>query len=427
LTIGADVSGAVTLRANSNISNRGFELGGDGFIVTEDQAAELGRGRLPGLEAIIRPYRNGRDLMNKPRKVLCIDLFGFSKAEVRETYPEVFQWVFNRVRPKRLVNRDKKLRENWWLHRRLRVDLRGMLDGLPRFIATVETAKHRVFQFLDASFLPDNKLIAIAEEDAYFLGILSSKLHVCWALAAGGSLGVGNDPVYIKTRCFEAFPFPDASDDQTRKIREIAEQLDVHRKTQLEAHDKLTLTDMYNVLEKLRSGEQFDEKGKDKQIHEWGLVTVLKEIHDQLDEAVFEAYGWSPNLTDEEILERLVALNHERAAEEAQGKIRWLRPEFQNPKGDEGQEQGELAVDTSAKTPTKKAAAPANKSSWPKELPQKLQALQEALLSQDAPLTAEDLARMFVRAQAPYVEKLLEALEAVGQVRKLPDGRYSAE
>ena len=76
------------------------------------------------------------------------------------------------------------------------------------------------------------------------------------------------------------------------------------------------------------SGETLTDKVKT--IHERGLVSVLKQIHDELDAAVFDAYGWPVTLTDEEILERLVALNAERAAEEARGLIRWLRPDFQN-------------------------------------------------------------------------------------------------
>ena len=77
----------------------------------------------------------------------------------------------------------------------------------------------------------------------------------------------------------------------------------------------------------MRSCEELTDK--EKQIHEKGLVSVLKQIHDELDAAVFDAYGWPHDLTDEEILERLVALNHERAEEEKRGLIRWLRPEFQ--------------------------------------------------------------------------------------------------
>ena len=140
---------------------------------------------------------------------------------------------------------------------------------------------------------------------------------------------MGNDPRYLKTRCFEPFPFPAATDAQQARIRGLAEQLDSHRKRQQAQHPKLTLTDMYNVLEKLRAGEPLT--AKDKTVHEQGLVSVLREIHDELDAAVCDAYGWPPALNDEEILARLVALNAERAAEEAQGHIRWLRPEYQAP------------------------------------------------------------------------------------------------
>src|SRR5690606_38781586 len=145
-------------------------------------------------------------------------------------------------------------------HRRLRQDLRTALEGLPRYIATVETSKHRFFQFLDVSILPDNMLIAIATDDAYHLGVLSSRIHVTWALAAGGRLGVGNDPRYNKSVCLDPFPFPDATPEQQERIRKLGESLDAHRKARLEAHAKLTMTDLYNVLEKLRAGEPLTKK-----------------------------------------------------------------------------------------------------------------------------------------------------------------------
>jgi hypothetical protein len=91
------------------------------------------------------------------------------------------------------------------------------------------------------------------------------------------------------------------------------------------------MTGMYNALEKLRSGDKLT--AKEQTIHEQGLVSVLKQIHDDLDAAVFDAYGWPHDLEDEEILQRLVDLNHERAEEESRGIVRWLRPEFQNPDG----------------------------------------------------------------------------------------------
>ena len=121
---------------------------------------------------------------------------------------------------------------------------------------------------------------------------------------------------------------------------------------------------MYNVLEKLRSGEPLT--AKERVIHEHGLVSVLRQLHDDLDAAVLDAYGWSDLLPllrvahgndtpaegqtrddakrafDEAILERLVALNAERAAEEARGQIRWLRPDFQNPQAHAAPQQDEI-------------------------------------------------------------------------------------
>jgi len=211
--------------------------------------------------------------------------------------------------------------------------------GLPRYIATVETAKHRIFQFLDETILPDNMLVVIGSDDAYHLGVLSSRIHVTWALRAGGWLEVGNDPRYSKSRCFDPFPFPDCSDNLKDRIRDVAEELDAHRKARQSEHPRLTLTQMYNVLEKLRSGEPLDEN--DERIKTAGLVLILKELHEQLDTLVFQAYGWPVDLGEEEILARLVALNKERAAEERTGKVRWLRPEYQIPRfGSEAERAG---------------------------------------------------------------------------------------
>ena len=150
------------------------------------------------------------------------------------------------------------------------------------------------------------------------------------------------------------FPFPAASEAQQARIRDLAEQLDAHRKRQQAAHESLTLTGMYNVLEKLRSEPL---TAKEKTIHEQGLVGVLKTLHDEIDAAVLDAYGWgdlAATLADvtqreaarETLLERLVALNAERAAEEAKGLVRWLRPEFQNPATASAPQQADLPVET---------------------------------------------------------------------------------
>ena len=175
-----------------------------------------------------------------------------------------------------------------------------MLDGLRRYIATAETAKHRFFIFLDADILPDSKLIAIALDDAEHLAILSSRIHVAWALAAGGRLGDGNDPATTSPAASTPSPSPTPTTPTRARLRDLGERLDAHRKRQQAAHPGLTLTQMYNVLEKLRAGEPIE--GRDREIYDDGLVGILRQLHDEIDAETARAYGWPADLSDDEIL-----------------------------------------------------------------------------------------------------------------------------
>ncbi len=424
LTSGADVSSAMTLKANEEISCPGVKLHGSGFMATPVEASQLGLGRIDGLEQHIRLYRNGRDLTATPRDVMVIDLFGLSAEQVQSRFPEVYQWVLNRVKPERDQNNRASYRDNWWIFGEPRRNFRPALVGLTRYIATVETSKHRFFVFLDASILPDNKLVCIAQDDAYIFGIVSSTIHERWTLAACGWMGVGNDPIYNKTRCFETFPFPDATDDQKARIRELGERLDAHRKRQQQLHPALTLTNIYNVLEKLRAGDPLT--AKEKIIHEQGLVTTLRQLHDDLDAAVLDAYGWSDLRTataapetEQQLLQRLVDLNHLRAAEEATGHIRYLRPDYQAPTATAPTPTPQdLDLDDEAPPPT---AAPAPlKLTWPSSLPEQFQAITTALSHYTLPVDATSLARHFGRAtpkRVAEIEGILQTLVSLGQAK----------
>ena len=422
LRIGANLGACATLNANENLSSRGVCLFGSGFIVTPARAAELGLGRVEGLDRHIRDYRNGRDLNQTPRGVMVIDLYGLNAEQTRDRFPEAYQHVYEHVKPERDQNNRAVRRENWWLFGETNPKLREMLAGLPRYIATTETSKHRFFQFLDASILPDNMLVNVALDDAFHLGVLSSRIHVTFALAAGGRLGVGNDPRYNKTRCFDPFPFPECDDSQKQRIRELGERLDAHRKRQQALHPKLKLTDVYNVLEKLRAGDELS--AKDKAVHEQGLVAVLKEIHDDLDAAVAAAYGWPADLAEEEILHRLVALNAERAAEERRGRVRWLRPAYQNPEGVGPETQGKLLADDAPP-----AAATIDKQPWPKTMVEQLHALRTVLAALPDPADAPALSRCFQghrKTRIATISALLEVLSSLGQIRQPTPGRYAA-
>lgn len=421
LTVGAATASAMPLQSNRSLSTRGVALVGDGFLMTAGEATRLD---LPS-NAPVRNFMTGRDLTRGSRELLVIDLFGLSEAEVLRDYPVLWQWVSQRVRPEREAKKGRnkdadEYARNWWLFAKPRQKMRLAHSGLRRYIGTSEVAKYRVFTFLPwPDTIPEGSVIAVALEDAFYLGVLSSMYHIKWSLATGGTLE--DRPRYNNSVCFETFPFPTPTPEQAQRIRDLAERLDGHRKRQQALYPGLTLTDCYNVLEKLRSGEALS--AKDRRVHEEGLVTVLRQLHDELDAAVAEAYGWPPDLADEEILQRLVDLNRERAQEEAQGLVRWLRPEFQNPAAKLAHAHQDDLLPEAAEKPakaTKRAAKPkavkAEKLQWPKTLPEQAKAVQAVLREREG-MSAADVAARFSRGRVEAVEPIIETLEAMGWAR----------
>jgi hypothetical protein len=469
LTVGADVAGGRPLKANEGMTSMGVMLAGRGFVIEEEEAKALGAGTDHTLDVVLRPLRNGKDLLDQSRNMWVIDFTGLTVDEARSKYPALYQILLTRVKPERDGNRDKLFRERWWLFGRSRQELRAMTQDLSRYIVTVETAKHRIFEFLDTFVLPEHSLIGFGSGDAFHLGVLSSRIHTVFALVSGGTLE--DRPRYNKTRCLDPFPFPLCGAGEQERIQEIAEELDAHRKRVQAQHPGLTLTGMYNVLEKLRAAEaatrpplpegagtlaggesraaagnhrmtdtampESDPRpggsarsaatsratsgahdvaaqypvvplapldpppanlsqasglkttaltDKERLIHDQGLVSLLKQLHDDLDAAVFAAYGWPTTLTDAEILERLVHLNAQRAEEEKRGIIHWLRPEYQHAKGasttqdtldlpekkrGKGTVRGEKSEVRGAKSGAKQP--------WPKPLAERIRATEQVL------------------------------------------------
>ncbi|MEW6497159.1 MAG: DNA methyltransferase, partial [Cyanobacteriota bacterium] len=400
LQVGAELTKTQSLQANDKLSDRGVMLTGSGFIVESTDYDKVE-------PEVLFSYINGRDLMQRSRHVKIIDLFGRHIEEVKQFYPKAYQWVLERVKPDRDANNNTNLRQKWWLFSRTKPQLRKALEEISRYIVTVETSKHRVFTFLDTSFLADNMLVVTALDDAYFLGVLSSRVHITWALAAGGTLE--DRPRYNKTRCFDPFPFPDPTPVQKQKIRDLGDRLDTHRKQVQTQHPDVTITGMYNLLEKLRAGEPFTDKDRD--YNNKALVSTLKQIHDELDIAVLDAYGWPHDISDEEILERLVALNAERAEEERNGLIRWLRPEYQAP--DEVRTQ---PIIPGVIEPEEEKVAPAVQKTLPKNPKEQLAAIRDLLLSSGGEWTVEQIAAQFKGGQRHKraIAENLERLEWFG-------------
>lgn len=399
LSIGADATKMPALLANDSLANNGVMLGNRGFIV----GPEI---KLKAPTAVLRPIVNGNDILQESRGAHVIDFFGHTSDSARATAPVAFERLLTLVKPERDANRRASRRLNWWLFSEVMPKMRASIRGLQRFIVTPETAKHRIFAFLSSNVVPEHPLIAIGLDDALFFGVLSSRIHTAFALAVGGTLE--DRPRYNKSRCFDPFPFPDCTEKQKDKIRKLAEELDAHRKRVQQKHG-LGLTDIYNVLGKVRAGEPLTEK--DKAVHDAALVATLKQLHDDLDRAVAEAYGWAWPLTDTEILEKVVALNAKRAAEEQAGVIRWLRPDYQA--------KGELTLEASegAAPKPKAAGKKPGKLLWPAKLADRTKAVEAALAGAEHPLTTQEIAKLFARAKEKDVREVVDTLHALGRLR----------
>jgi len=220
-------------------------------------------------------------------------------------YEQPFAYVLENIKKQRDAANKSWYHAEWWLHYATRPAMRKAIEVLPRYIATPTVAKHRLFVWLTNPTLPDHQLIVFARSDDYFFGVLHSRLHELWARRTGTQLREAESGArYTPTTTFETYPFPwppgqEPPDDPcVQAIAAAAHELNQLRENWLNPPGasaaelkKRTLTNLYNQR-----------------------PTWLQHAHRKLDAAVFAAYGWPPDLTDEDILARLLALNLERAA-----------------------------------------------------------------------------------------------------------------
>ena len=451
--IGARLSELVVLQSNKSIAHKGFMPYGAAFFITKNQAIQFGLGSRDYAMKYLRPYRNGNDINQKSRNMYTMDFHDKSEAFVRTNFPECYQYLLETVKPHRDQNKNKYRRTYWWRFGQSSKEMREALDNLDTYIATAETSKHRIFVILDTNTAPDQKIRVVAHRDPMVLALLSSRMHVIFSIATGGWQGVGNDPVYQHTNTFEPFPFLASGRevDIQRQLGEYGRKLTEFRNNRFAEYNFLTITSLYNVLERVRERDNGCEvlplSAKERDVHEAGLVSVLKEIHDDIDCATFEAYGWSdlipalvgkpgatapsPHKTpeqeeaEEELLARLVALNRERAEEERRGIVHWLRPDYQIPKLGHKVKAPEAAEQVEANLVLPEAAK--GKPAWPREELDRIRTLRDILSRATAPASAEMLSAAFKgRDSAPRrkaVQKALETLAAAGAAQRAGDGQ----
>ncbi len=304
---GVHVSSAVHLVENDGICFQGTIKVGN-FDLDQSQAqyflnAPVNVNGRPNSDVVV-PWANADDVTGRSRGLYIIDFGPSMTAHDASLYELPFEYLKTEVKPVREKVNRKNHRERWWIHAEARPGMRNALAPLTRYIVTPRVAKHRFFVWEPIAVLPDSRLFTFARGDGYFFGCLHSVTHEIWSLRQASWHGVGNDPTYNVGSCFDTFPFPwppghESQDDpRVQAIAAAAKHLVELRDHWLNPPDtpeeelkKRTLTNLYNKRP------------------QW-----LDDAHRTLDHAVFAAYGWPNDLSEQQLLEKLLALNHERAA-----------------------------------------------------------------------------------------------------------------
>ncbi len=293
LTSGPDLTKARRLPENAGIAFYADVKAGP-FELEPDEAIRMLASPNPDGRSnadVVRPWINAIDITERPRGMWIVDFGVGMPAEEAALYEAPFEYVRRVVKPFRDTVRRAAYREKWWLHAEPIPGMRLALRAVPRYLVTPQTSKHRVFAWVDVKVLPSASLTVFACPDNYTLGVLHSRVHELWTLAAGTQLETR--PRYTPTTCFETFPFPDPTPGQRERVGEAARRLVELRDGWLNPPSpdtadlsKRTLTNLYNQR-----------------------PTWLANAHADLDAAVVAAYGWLADLTGTEILERLLVLN----------------------------------------------------------------------------------------------------------------------
>ncbi len=310
------------LAANQNKSFQGSKPYGQGFVLQPHEAQALLNKDARNADVIF-PYLIGEDLNSRfdqsPSRYV-INFFDWLK-EKAQSYEDCWQIIEQKVKPERQrKNPDgafvvrAPMPQQYWIYGEKRPALYSAIAGLKKVLVVTQVSKFHSFTFVPAGIVYDQRLIVLVVNGYGDFAHLQSTLHRIWILAYGSTLETR--PVFTPSDCFDTFPFP----GNAEKLASIGKTYFEFRQKVMD-FQKEGFTDTYNRFH--NRGEQSAE------------IARLRALHVELDQAVAAAYGWSDldlghgfhstkqgerytlsETARRTVLDRLLALNHHRYAEE---------------------------------------------------------------------------------------------------------------
>ncbi|MFI6811891.1 DNA methyltransferase [Nonomuraea sp. NPDC050328] len=319
LTPTIDVRKAATLDANRSpqVCSQGQTPGADGYLIDRATRDEMVR-KNPRAEEVIHPFLGGQEMLHQTTiKRWVIDIPETDILQVRALYPNVLNYLEGTALSKRQASAEKEARRNaegraanpryknvtaytdfmarWWHLWRPRAEMIEEMKKIDRYIVTSRhaTANRRtVLTFVDSQIHPGDSTTFFILNDDYSFGILSSSLHRTWLDARCSRLKI--DPRYTSTTVFDSFPWPQSPTSE-----------DVHRVATLSA--ELLELRAQHLQNGMSLAKQYDTLRLPGKNH-------LRDLHEQLDKAVLDTYGFD---AAEDLLPQLYALNQDLAADPA--------------------------------------------------------------------------------------------------------------
>ncbi|WP_286394851.1 Eco57I restriction-modification methylase domain-containing protein [Pseudanabaena mucicola] len=283
------------LKANESKSFQGSNVVGMGFVLEPEEAKALITKNSKNKDVLF-PYLNGSDVnsnYDQSPSRWVINFFDWALSPEHDDpkkpkgapyatdYPDCLEIVERLVKPERItkppINHfNKTIARDWWLYGGPRKELYEAIAQCDRVLVCARVSKMLIFSFVPNEYVFNEKLVVFPDSNSVYFSLLQSDIHVHWAWQYSSTMrdaGINYSP----TDVLETFPFPTLTPETEKELETIGEKYYNHRQ-QIMQTTQLGLTKTYN-----RFHDPNDTAAD---------IQQLRELHIQMDYAVMKAYGW---------------------------------------------------------------------------------------------------------------------------------------
>jgi hypothetical protein len=300
------------LLKNKSLAFNGIYILGMGFTFDDNKS---GCSSLKEMNALLKkdprnaerifPYIGGEEVNDSPtheHRRYVINFSSMSEEEAKK-WPDLLQIVEDKVKPERLQKAPDVASYPWWRFWRERGEMQSATANLRRIMVCARHQPNWCVAFLPSHVVPSDALVVFALDRNADFSVLQSRIHEIWARFFGSS--IKDDLRYTPSDCFETFPFLENFETNARLEAIGKDCYDFRAQLMITNNEGLTKT--YN-----RFHDPYERSPE---------IQKLRELHNAMDRAVLDAYGWTDLMPTCEFL-----LDYEEDEDDEDGASRRKKP-----------------------------------------------------------------------------------------------------